>query len=49
MIKRFKEILSNFNNEDVPYFLIIDLLLLYLLIYFTIKIFKKFFKTIDNW
>jgi len=38
MIKRWKEILSHLNNEDVPHYLILDLLLIYLIIYFIIKI-----------
>ena len=41
MIERWKEVLSNLKNEDVPYFLILDLLLIYLLIYFTKKLIKE--------
>ena len=37
----FEEVLSNLKNEDVPYFLILDLILLYLLIYYIIKIIRK--------
>ena len=36
----FEEVLSNLKNEDMPHYLILDLLLIYLLIYFIIKIRK---------
>lgn len=41
MIERWKEVLNNLKNEDVPHFLILDFLLIYLIIYFIIKIRKE--------
>ena len=47
MINRLEEVLSNLKNEDVPlHFLILDLLLIYFIIYFTIKLIRRL---INEW
>lgn len=44
MIERWKEVLNNLKNEDVPYYLILDLLLIYLIIYSIIYFYNKIIK-----